>query len=138
MTEAIKDFFQHMERAPGSYETTGWDAEARLVGSTACVSARVLNRLRGGGWARGLRQDGERLCVLGAYAQELYGSPGSRIYLDRLSVLRQVILEQYPGKYAENDWLVVPKFNDDPDITWDDIERVLEKAAAIEQEGIGG
>lgn len=127
-------FGESTERAPGEFELITPAPEPGLVGSAVNVSARVLDRLRTKGWVRGKRAQGEKMCLLGAYAQELYGKPNGNISLGRVEVLREVIMEQYPGKYADSDPFVVTKFNDDLTVTWDEVEKVLEKAAAKERE----
>lgn len=120
-----------MERANGHSEQVGFGP---IPPTPVDLSARVLSRLRATGWSKGSRSGGNGVCLLGAYAEELCGDPGEGVPLHVLITMRKVIAEQYPDKYAANDIFVVPKFNDDPDITWNDVERVLEKVVAIEQE----
>jgi hypothetical protein len=122
-----------MIRPDGKPERETWEwSEPPINGSGSDLAARVLARLRASGWSKTGRSEGRKVCLLGAYGQELYGSPDAAIATYRFQALQQVILEQYPGKYPPN--LVVPKFNDDPDVTWDDVEKMLEKAVAKEQE----
>ena len=51
------------------------------------------------------------------------------------SALASVISEQYPDR-IQPDWYI-PAFNDHPDTTFEDIERVCEKAYIKRQEEVG-
>lgn len=122
-----------MHMRSSGQEVFSFGPESRLTGPTTGVAARVLERLRGSGWVKGERSDGaHRTCLVGAYAQELYGRPDAAISLSRLSILQQVIADQYPDRFRVGDPLIVSRFNDDDRTTWLDVERVLEKAAQEE------
>jgi hypothetical protein len=120
-----------MERAKGHFERLG---VGPVPPTPHDLSARVLARLRAQGWVKGERSSDGKICLLGAYAEELWGEPGAGVPISMFTNLRNVILEQYPDRYVANDLFTVPTFNDDPEITWDDVEKVLEKAVAKEQE----
>lgn len=87
---------------------------------------KVLDRLREKGWAKGRGGDSHGPnCIIGALGRELSTS------LTKIaeSFLAPVILDQYPGQLTKRGSRILVRFNDHPDTTFTDVERVLEKAA---------
>lgn len=83
----------------------------------------ILDRLRSHGWCKQDFGDAEGPnCIAGA-AHEVEAED----YFQHTLVW--VIDEQYPGRMEAGPHSNVPNFNDHPDTTFADVERVLEKAA---------
>lgn len=82
---------------------------------------KVLDRLREKGWCKGGFDgpDGSH-CIVGAFRGFLS--------MARLQSLEGILREQYPDRIAGR-LCPIPNFNDHPDTTFADVERVLEKAA---------
>ena len=88
---------------------------------------KVLDRLRQRGWHKG--SFGDRRgpnCLVGAHMQTHCST--IKQFKQWTEDIIGIILVQYPdrinGSMAE-----IPNFNDHPDTTFEDVERVLEKAA---------
>lgn len=85
---------------------------------------KVLDRLREKGWRKGDFLKGESTCIVGASM-----ALGSVIpHANGYTVLRVMITDQYPDRLTGKFGLIA-NFNDHPDTTFSDVERVLEKAA---------
>lgn len=81
--------------------------------------AHALERLRERGWCKYVyRASDGRMCILGAL------NSTNASYLDRYAV-EKIIAEQFPELNSCN----IQTFNDQPDRCFEDVERVLEKAA---------
>lgn len=85
---------------------------------------KVLDRLREKEWLKGqLGGLNGPNCINGAlFFEEVWENGKNR---DSLAL---IILEQYPER-LEKAFFSVPAFNNHPDTTFSDVERVLEKAA---------
>jgi hypothetical protein len=73
-------------------------------------------------WHKGsLDGPGESMCLIGACMSAL----------TRLAIgpIVEVVGEQYPDRVRAY-YKAIPSFNDHPDTTWADVERVLDKASA--------
>ena len=83
---------------------------------------KILDRLREKGWIKGrLGTAGGPNCMAGA---------GLFQGLKCKALILSIIREQYPDRSTFPEWEVtIPSFNDHPDTTFADVERVLEKAA---------
>lgn len=83
----------------------------------------VLDRLREKGWRKdGLGDDEGPNCLYGGQIQS-----GADYNIFR-NVLTPIITDQYPDRVC-NDLTTIVPFNNHPDTTFADVERVLEKAA---------
>lgn len=82
---------------------------------------KVLDRLREKGWYKGgfTGPDGSQ-CVVGASR----GICNTQFF----SLLEEILRDQYPDRLSGR-LRPTPNFNDHPDTTFSDVERVLEKAA---------
>ena len=86
----------------------------------------ALNYLDGGArWHKGGLSDGDNRCLIGA----LMMVDGDDYAIE--SVVEDVVLEQYADRInvIDNCLRPVAQFNDHPDTTWPEAERVMEKAA---------
>lgn len=91
---------------------------------------KVLDRLKEKGWRQGdygPKQGpnclvGGLLVVTGKKVHESYGSKESQL-------LDKVVTEHYSDRAIVGNMTHIPNFNDHPDTTFTDVERVLEKAA---------
>ena len=84
---------------------------------------KVLDRLREKGWHKGsFYGPGDSSCILGA-------SMSVGVKKGFLPTLRPLIEDQYPDRAYSYLNGSVSSFNDHPDTTFTDVERVLEKAA---------
>lgn len=91
---------------------------------------KVLDRLREKGWHKGDYGFasgpnclvGGLLFATGMNIQESCNSPESE-------TLDKIVMEQYWGRAIRGSMTHIPNFNDHPDTTFTDVERVLEKAA---------
>jgi hypothetical protein len=93
-------------------------------------------------WVKGYMSSGSRFCLLGAYADVLYGGNLSLKRFDEsfytrdydhifLRRLREVIDAQYHiGCSADSDHDIIWRFNDRPFTAYEDIRLVLEKVRA--------
>lgn len=84
---------------------------------------KVLDRLREKGWMKGESgDDAGPNCIMGAYCRVWKFGPDQMI--------GQIARDQYPDRVGWHENLVeAAQFNDHPDTTFSDVERVLEKAA---------
>lgn len=92
--------------------------------------ARALERLRVKGWCKykSGTEEGPN-CVSGALA---YVTNDNVLLDKRLEFVSRIVEELYPSEWG---WTTVPTFNDRSDITFEDVEVVLEKAAVRWEEG---
>ena len=113
------------------------------------VARKVLDHYDGGkGWTQHAYRWGGQMCLVGALGNFLYGLD----YDQRFSfqeeralegdpatqLLAKIIREQYPERVhpldMSSDVSSIIDFNDDELTTYTDIERVLEKMAAAQEE----
>jgi hypothetical protein len=101
---------------------------------------KILDGFDGGRrWLKGhFRDSAGNRCILGAL-----GVLGSREFNTIQPVIEGVIAEQYPDRCIRvgpaYDIQLIPSaahFNDHPDTTWNDVERVFEKADLLLDEQI--
>ena len=86
----------------------------------------VLDRLREKGWMKGsFGPTHGPNCLVGASQNVPLPGIGWERLCDRVDM---VVKEQYPER-RKGSLATVPNFNDHPDTTFSDVERVLEKAA---------
>ena len=83
---------------------------------------KVLDRLREKGWRQGSMGDLEKgpNCIAGA--------GNSVLMAHHYRILESILDDQYPERTSGR-MCPTPNFNDHPDTTFSDVERVLEKAA---------
>ena len=84
---------------------------------------KVLDRLREKGWTK--KQFGESEgpnCIRGAA-----GYSGLSVWTDVIGPLRPIVQAEYKDRLGDTE--IIAGFNDHPDTTFSDVERVLEKAA---------
>ena len=90
---------------------------------------KVLDRLREKGWHKGgFYGPAETSCILGASISCMTGK-------GFMSILRPIIEGQYPDRITDSLFGPISAFNDHPDTSFSDVERVLEKAAVKWEEG---
>lgn len=93
---------------------------------------KVLGRLREKGWAQGATRTRNGRCLVGATTMPI---------LEWWLILRSVVATEYPERRGwATDCMAtdcVACFNDHPDTTFSDVERVLEKAAVKWEEKRG-
>ena len=87
---------------------------------------KVLDRLREKGWIKGRYHMDESSCLLGAAMMERAVYWFSCGLTANNTLIVSIIESQYPDRI---EFGVVPDFNDHPDTTFEDVEKVLEKAA---------
>lgn len=91
---------------------------------------KVLDRLREKGWNQGnYGPTAGPNCILGAFMYELSLRECELWGDECIEGLETVLLEQYWERTVKGDMTHVPNFNDHPDTTFADVEKVLEKAA---------
>lgn len=88
---------------------------------------KVLDRLREFGWIKGRYHKDEASCLLGASIHTSTTRWFTNNDISDNSLIKAIIDAEYPDR-VEPDTQVV-SFNDHPDTTFADVERVLEKAA---------
>ena len=92
---------------------------------------KVLDRLREKGWHKGSygTQFGPN-CLVGGI-KIINGLPTTlrMISHPQVELLSNIIYEQFRDRAVDGPMTCVPNFNDHPDTTFPDVERVLEKAA---------
>ena len=103
-----------------------------MTDDTAELASEVLRGLRTCGWAKGTFRDANgAMCIRGAMSNA--GSLTQVARRDLYERLLIVIRAEYPGRLTRGEILdpePVAAFNDHPDTTFTDVERVLEKVAA--------
>lgn len=97
--------------------------------------ARAVLR-NGQGWTKGTLDNGSgSYCLVGAcYEIEAFYN-GAFTTFDVVVPIEAVVLEQYPDR-VRGMMAPVVNFNDHPDTTWADVDRVLDKAAVRWEERV--
>lgn len=113
------------------------------------LEREALEVLKSGGWAKGAYNIGNTHCLVGALRKAAVGTSSTIDILrktgeascapklrsiDEATVrVATVLSEQYPDRFDPN-FNTIPHFNDHPDTTFEDVERVLSKAAILAEE----
>jgi hypothetical protein len=82
----------------------------------------ALKILREDGWIKNAFESEKGHCIFGAIAEAARNECSARISVRCCSSIQETIIEQYPY-FTEG----VILFNDAPSITFEDVEKVLEK-----------
>lgn len=88
-------------------------------------------------WIKGDYWSGDSMCLVGALAEFLYHGDTAADTVNRdatAKAMAAIITEQYPDRISSVDVAYgagnkIIDFNDHPDTTWMDVDRVLEKLA---------